>query len=152
MKKRILYIALFTISIFISMNSCSNPKVNTANIYNITSQDTTDMLNLASACMDTLKNGHVETALNMMYITRNDTLMPMSNEQKARMTKKFQRFPILEYTIESFKFSQYKGNEVKFRVKFAEGNETENLPAAYTGMKFNPIKYGTDWYLTIENE
>ena len=49
-------------------------------------------------------------------------------------------------------FSQYTGNEVKFRVKFAEEDAADNKPAAYTSLRFCPVKYNADWYLTIESE
>ena len=58
----------------------------------------------------------------------------------------------LDYTLESFRFSQYTGNEVKFRVKFAEEDAADNKPAAYTSLRFCPVKYNADWYLTIESE
>ena len=88
----------------------------------------------------------------MMYVTRNDTLMPISNEQKVNMAIRFKLFPVLDYTLESFGFSQYTGNEVKFRVKFAEEDAADNKPAAYTSLRFCPVKYNADWYLTIESE
>ena len=91
-------------------------------------------------------------ALEMMYVTRNDTLMPISNEQKVNMARRFKLFPVLDYTLESFGFSQYTGNEVKFRGKFAEEDAADNKPAAYTSLRFCPVKYNADWYLTIESE
>lgn len=74
------------------------------------------------------------------------------SEQNPNMARRFKLFPVLDYTLESFGFSQYTGNEVKFRVKFAEEDAADNKPAAYTSLRFCPVKYNADWYLTIESE
>ena len=50
--------------------------------------------------MDALQEGRTEAALEMMYVTRNDTLMPISNEQKVNMARRFKLFPVLDYTPE----------------------------------------------------
>lgn len=154
MKKRIEYITLFIIAVFVGMSSCTNKKTSVAetDTYNVTSQDTADVLKLASSCMDALKEGRTKVALEMMYMVRNDTLMPISNEQKEKMAKRFRFFPVLDYTIENFNFSQYDGNEVKFRVKFAEEDTIGKKPAAYTSIRFCPVKYDADWHLSIERE
>ena len=145
MKKRVINLTLFIATVLIGMNSCTNRKASvTEDVYNISSQDTAVVLKLASSCMDALQE--------MMYVTRNDTLMPISNEQKVNMARRFKLFPVLDYTLESFGFSQYTGNEVKFRVKFAEEDAADNKPAAYTSLRFCPVKYNADWYLTIESE
>lgn len=153
MKKRVINLTLFIATVLIGMNSCTNRKASvTEDVYNISSQDTAAVLKLASSCMDALQEGRTEAALEMMYVTRNDTLMPISNEQKVNMARRFKLFPVLDYTLESFGFSQYTGNEVKFRVKFAEEDAADNKPAAYTSLRFCPVKYNADWYLTIESE
>lgn len=151
MNKRIVYITLLITAMLACMTSCANKKANvTEDIYNVSSQDTTAVLELASLCMNTLKEGKTEAALEMMYVTRNDTLMPISNELKVDMARRFKLFPVLDYTLENFSFSQYGGNEVKYRIKFAEESTTANKPAAYTSLRFCPVKHNADWYLAIE--
>lgn len=141
MKKRVINLTLFIATVLIGMNSCTNRKASvTEDVYNISSQDTAVVLKLASSCMDALQEGRTEAALEMMYVTRNDTLMPISNEQKVNMARRFKLFPVLDYTLESFGFSQYTGNEVKFRVKFAEEDAADNKPAAYTSLRFCPVE------------
>lgn len=151
MKKRIVYITLFVTVAFVAMSSCGNRKTDTAEaVYDMSPQDTVAVLELASSCMDALKECRIEAALGMMYVTRNDTLMPVSNELKVDMARRFKLFPVLDYTLENFSFSPYAGNEVKFRIKFAEKNIADNKPAAYTSLRFCPVKYNADWYLAIE--
>ncbi len=154
MKRRMIHTALLAAAMMAAgISACSGPKAGKTDYnYQLTQEDTTAMLGLASSCLDTLRSGRIETALDMLYVVRNDTLMPISKEQRAKMTKRFAMFPVLDYSLEGYTFSLYDGNEVKFRVKFAEGDEAHGLPPAYTGMKFSPVRHGTDWYLTVVEE
>lgn len=154
MKKKIVNIILLVVAVtlvIVSVNSCGSRKTDvTKDVDDVGAQDTLTVLELASSCMDALKEGRIEAALEMMYVVRNDTLMPVSDEQKVDMTRQFKFFPVLDYTLESFSFSRHDGNEVKFRLKFVEESEADNRPAAYTNLKFCPVKYNADWYLAIE--
>ena len=114
MKKRVINLTLFIATVLIGMNSCTNRKASvTEDVYNISSQDTAVVLKLASSCMDALQEGRTEAALEMMYVTRNDTLMPISNEQKVNMARRFKLFPVLVSI-----FFDYNTYTIVFSIKF----------------------------------
>lgn len=116
----------------------------------LSEEDTVNVVRLAGACMDSLKCGNLDAAVNMLHIVSNDALMPLSDEMVAKMRLKFQTFPVLDYKLQSLDFDMMKGNVVKYRVKFAEDEEGISGRSLYTTFLFAPVRMDKEWFLTVQ--
>lgn len=116
----------------------------------LSEEDTVNVVRLADACMDSLKCGNLDAAVNMLRIVSNDALMPLSDEMVAKMRLKFQTFPVLDYKLQSLDFDMMKGNVVKYRVKFAEDEEGISDRSLYTTFLFAPVRMDKEWFLTVQ--
>ena len=135
--------------------SCKTDKTNNTSIEvnefveNLSSADTTAILDLSNGCMDLLTNGEIENALAMLYVYDDSTrqVSPLTEDLKNNYRNKFSRFPVREYTMSYFSFNNEGLNDVKYTVNF--GNEiVGNLTTSYM---FNPVKVDDQWYLTVKN-
>lgn len=115
----------------------------------LTAADSTTVKSMAIRCMDLLKADSMDKALDMLYIVRGTKLQKLTEEDKTRLQKRFEIFPVLEYEFEGMSFSTQGNNDVKFKTKFLEKSES-NTPTSI-GMMFNPVKIGDQWYLTMKN-
>lgn len=117
----------------------------------LTSEDSTTMLKMCNDCMELLKEGKVEDALNSMYEYDDSTLTatPISEELRARLRHQFEIFPVLDYRLDYFSFQLQGCNDVKYMITFAEG-ATEETGAYETGFMFNPVKIEDNWFLSVK--
>ncbi len=118
----------------------------------LTAADSTEMLRICDECMIMMKDGRIEEALKTMYEydEESESVSPLSEETYNMYLRKFQLFPVLDYTMEYFSFQLGGCNDVKYKILFAEGDGTGENPDAFIGFMFNPVKVDGRWYLTVK--
>ena len=116
----------------------------------LTAEDTAQMLNLSRSCMDTLKAGHIDEALQMLYVMRDGKAIPLPAEKEQQLRKNFKYFPVIDYTLDYYTFSNVDNNDVKFRIEFFKHTGPDDKTPNTIGFMFNPVKIDGTWYLTVK--
>lgn len=152
-KQNLLYILSLIISCCLfscseKRKQCTTPKEQF--LMELTSEDTAQVLRLSQSCMDTLKNGNIDEALKMMYVMQNGKVIPLPDEKESQLRKNFNYFPVINYKLEYYSFSDTDNNDVKFQIKFCEQINPNDKAPNTIGFMFNPIKINGVWYLTIK--
>lgn len=117
----------------------------------LTAQDSTIMLEICNDCMDLLRDGKVEDALNSLYEYDDSTgvVSPLSKEMRNRLSRQFAIFPVLEYELDYFSFQLEGCNDVRYNVIFRDGGD-EQTGEFVTKFMFNPVKVDETWYLSVK--
>ena len=160
--KRINYITLFVAGLSMTMLfSCKNtPKGEPTREDQVaefraelTSADTTAMLNICDAAMEQLKQKNIDQVLASLFEYNDSTkeLLPLSDKMRNRYQRIFQRFPVLEYERQYFSFMLEGCNDVKYKVTFATAEQTGTDEGATTMYMFNPVKVNGEWKLCVKN-
>ena len=116
----------------------------------LTVEDTTQILNLSQCCMDTLKAGHIDEALKMLYVMQDGKVAPLPAEKEQQLRKNFKFFPVIDYKLDYYAFSNVDNNDVKFRIEFFKHTGPDDKTPNTIGFMFNPVKIDGTWYLTIK--
>lgn len=117
----------------------------------LTAEDSTTMLKLCNDCMELLKEGNIDEAINSMYVYDDSTasVSPVSEQLRNNLRHNFEVFPVLDYELEYFSFQLEGINDVKYKIQFAEGG-SEETGQFYTGFMFNPVKVDGQWFLSVK--
>lgn len=126
-----LFILLFALAATFSFQSCSscskdkerNVKFNDITL--LTKEDTTRVLNMTKEFMDNLKNGNIDAALDKLVAAKNDTISHITAEQRTKYKQQFERFPVLEYEIETSDFKSRNFATATYRYRFMD-NPTDD--------------------------
>lgn len=154
-KIKSLFGILFCMAIVCGAISCENKKAaksmeNKENfVSTLTATDTTTVLNLATQCMNFLKANQTEEALQMMYSMVDNRPMPISEEQKQKLNSKFKMFPVLQYALDSYKFTSETNNVIKYKFEFFIHKDQNDKTPNTIGFMFVPVRVDGKWYLTI---
>lgn len=113
------------------------------------SADTTQVLEMGNSFMESLKNGKVDEALDMLYTREmTDSLgtpRKLNEQERASLKNRFERFPVVSYTIDHYDFSIPSLNDLKYSYTFNPGSVTGKL-----NLMFNPMKRDGQWYLMLK--
>ncbi|MBQ8486592.1 MAG: hypothetical protein IJ533_02955 [Prevotella sp.] len=114
----------------------------------LSAEDSTSIVKLGDECMTYLKNGKIDEALGMLcqYDDSLNEIAPLSEEQLASYKKKFLMFPVREYQLAYFSFTEEGLNDLKYDVVF--GPEAAGNPK--TSYMFNPVKVNGEWHLSVK--
>lgn len=119
-------------------------------IATLTREDTVKLLEQARICMDSLKSGHLESALRQLYVVKGNEVLPLSGEDLKEIREHFQRFPVVDYELDYFNFSTQGCNDLKYRIQFVRKDAKGDVPAI--AFMFNPVKIDSCWYLCIKGK
>lgn len=124
----------------VGCSSCGGEKKATSfdSIPQLTKADTERVFNQTAQFMETLKNGMIDSALNMLSENVDGEAFPLIDSVRTRYKKQFERFPVLDYEIETSDFRRHEYATATYRYKFME-NPT------------NDPNYPCTLRLTIEN-
>ena len=117
----------------------------------LTSNDTTQMLQICDNAMEQLKGKKIDQVLASLYEYNDSTeeLKPLSDEYKKRLQKRFKLFPVQEYERQYYSFMLEGCNDVKYEVTFRTAEQTGGS-AAKTMFMFNPVKIDGEWKLCVK--
>ena len=143
-----------------SCSSCSNEKK--ADIWRSSGvadtvptfckEDTTEVLQMAETYLTHLKNKQYDAALSMLHEIVNDSVKPISQEDKQNILRQQEVFPVLDYHLESYEFVNEHKVQLTFSIEFFK-KENENDPIQNTiRINFAPQRINATWYLTLMNK
>lgn len=113
----------------------------------LSADDTTKVLALAENCMQQLKAGNVEAAINSIYFidVKDNTLVNIPDSVAARLKAKYKKLPVIDYHLDKFTFEDYDNNEVRYRIQIVP-----DQPDVTMALGFNPVKLNGEWFLTMK--
>ena len=115
----------------------------------LTASDTTQVFQIATQVMDSLKSGNVEWAVgNFFEMSDEGVPSPLGDEARERMLNRFKKFPVVDYEMDYYSFSTPELNDLKYRTFFRERDSSGNAPAI--SLMFNPVKKDDKWFLCIK--
>ena len=154
--KKLLYFTLGFICLLVAESCRQKPQSSVDETTefrgSLTSEDTVQMLKLCDDCMVLLKNKNIDGALAMLneYDDSTNSVQPLTDPTKAKYTRVFNMFPVLEYELAGYTFVQEGLNDVKYTITFAEEEHPEKNGEPKTSFMFNPVKIDGQWYLTVK--
>ncbi len=117
-------------------------------IAGLTAADTAAVLDMGRKCMDFLKAGQVDSALNMLYYVDLKSAMakPLTDDRKADLSERFRKFPVADYSLDYYSFSTQGNNDLKYRTR-----STSRPDAPSIGFMLNPVKSREGvWVLAVK--
>jgi len=153
-----IFAALAFVLIYSFCTSCSQKKTQSNKTTemefseSLTSEDTTQMLQLADDCMELLKQQEIDKAIDMLqeYDDSLEQINPLSAETEKRLRRQFQVFPVLKYKREYFSFMEQGLNDVLYKIWFAEEDDPAQNGEPVIKFMFNPIKLDGEWHLCVK--
>lgn len=151
------YFLIFCFSLTVIFSSCRKEKSRVMQVEEfregLTKEDTTQMLKISNDCMELLKAKKYNEAMASLYLydEENKSLLPLTDEAKKHLERRFKMFPVLEYKLMYYSFLLEGVNDVKYSIKFAEEPNPEQNGEAKTAFMLNPVKVDGTWYLTVKN-
>lgn len=150
MKKILIPIFVLTILGLASCKDKPTSSVNTQSEFQLglTNEDSTTIVNLGDQCMNLLKEGQIEQALDMLclYDDSLKEISPLTDDVRASYQRKFTILPVKEFEMSYFSFSEEGLNDLKYNVSFG----ADVVGAPRTSYMFNPVKVGGKWYLSVK--
>ncbi len=154
MKRQYFYLTIILLLILSACSEQKKEKKQTAQdkfISELTAQDTLDILRLSNACMDTLKMGHIDAAIDMLYIIRNDSLIKVPQNKEKELRQNFKFFPVVDYKLDYYAFIDQANNDVKYQIEFFKHTSPEDKTPNTIGFMINPVKVDGKWFLTLKD-
>ena len=142
------------------LSSCHNKdKVNTVEYSDPRADSTmqrssTDTLALLTMCTDylnLLKKDSVEAALDLLYVYDDGKVEPISDEVRDKIRATRQRFPVVNYQLESMRLFGEDDTEFIYMVEFFEKPKDDPRPNTIREA-LSPVRVDGQWYLTVSDE
>ena len=115
----------------------------------LTDKSKSEVVELADKCMERLKAGFVDEAVDMIYVLYNDVVYKKSDSYTLQLQRRFRTFPVLSYERLYYSFSTEGNNDISYQYVFKEASE--GSPASTMKLMFNPVYVDGDWYLTFKD-
>lgn len=158
--KKIIYLCL-TVALGFSFSSCGNKQKQEETLQqdpyysssmSRTAADTAAIVQLATQYLDLLKEGKIDSAVNMLHEVDSVELKSLSDERKNALKDNLKRFPVLNYTIEEYRLYSDEDTELRYVYEFMQKPEgAENLPNTMKGL-IGFFRLGETWYMTIPED
>lgn len=115
----------------------------------LSASDTTRVLALGTQVLDSLKAGNVQWAVETLCeIDSTGAVVPLSEERRESLTRRFNTFPVADYELDYYEFSMAGLNDLKYRTYFTPRDSEGN--GASMALMFNPVKESGEWYLCLK--
>lgn len=147
----------FLVSLFVvALVACNGKKSNEAEepqglpVFHFEQQDSTAIRELAKDYVDRFNSGDAEGAAGMLHIIRNDSVLPLSGDQRQMMVEQIKLFSKFGCEQKELQLFSDRDNVLRIAVKVVESGNLET-GAGTTNMFLNPIQKDGQWYLTLRD-
>jgi len=152
------YILLAVVATMFLTTACKNKKAQTREDQvemfrsTLTSNDTTQMLQLCDNAMEALKGKKIDDLVASLYEYNDSTkeAKPISEATAKRYTRMFNMFPVLSYSRRYYSFMLEGCNDVLYDVVFATAEQAGTEKDPTTTYMFNPVKIDDKWLLCVK--
>lgn len=113
-----------------------------------TQKDTADINYLVNTYVGYFGKGDLESCANMLYIFRNDSAIPYTQQQKDNFKKAFSQFHFYGSRVKNMILRSDRNNEVNILLQIiSNGSLAEER--GVTTLTLNPVVVKGKWYLTL---
>lgn len=116
-------------------------------VFEFSSEDSLQVNELADKYIACFNANDVETAADMLYVVRNDSVFPLTDEQKSSFLHAMSQLPKLGFQKKELTLKSDLDNKVRIAVLMNEAGSLEEERATIN-LFINPVKVGGQWYLT----
>lgn len=116
----------------------------------LTERDTVQIHDLVESYVQAFANNDFEAASQMLYRVENDSVMPLSDEERRNFVQAMSRFKVYACKLSSFVIRTEKNNEMKLAVQIMENGDMETGKGV-THFSLNPVLKNGQWYLTVRD-
>ena len=137
------------------LGACNSKDKNTAQdgelipsvVFEFSSEDSLQVNELADKYVACFNANDMETAADMLYVVRNDSVFPLTDEQKLSFLHAMSQLPKLGFQKKELILKSDLDNKVRIAVLMNEGGSLEEEKATIN-LFVNPVKIDGCWYLT----
>ena len=117
-------------------------------VFHFEQQDSAAIRNLAQDYVDRINNGDMEGAAGLLYIVRNDSVLPLPADQRTAFVEHMKLFG--KYGCEQKELELYsdRDNQLRIALKIVESGNFET-GEGITNLFLNPVQKDGQWYLTL---
>ena len=114
----------------------------------LTEKDTLQVRQLVDSYVAAFANNDFEAASQMLYRVQNDSVMPLSDEERKDFVKAMKHFTVYACELSEFTIRTEKNNEMKLKVQIMENGDLATNQGV-THFSLNPVLKDGQWYLTV---
>lgn len=116
-------------------------------IASLTAKDTTEVLKLADACLDSLKSGNFHGWSYRLGYFIGDTLHPIRQDMASHFFPLFIKMPIVSYERTDYEFISEYDNVVRYKVTCTNGKNLID-----TKFVLCPVYIEEQWFMTLREQ
>ena len=144
--------ALFLTVLLGACNSKDKPSnqeddANLMPVFEFSSEDSLRVSELSDQYVACLNANDLETAADMLYTVRNDSVFPLTDEQKSSFMGAMSQLPKFGFQKKELILKTDLDNKVRIAVLMSESGSLEEEKATIN-LFVNPVKIDNQWYLT----
>lgn len=157
MMKKYLSLAAVCLMLFAACGGDKKKETGPQNQYlrpvtlDLTEKDTVQVRQLVDNYVQAFANNDFETASQMLYRVENDSVKPLTAEEREDFVKAMKNFTIYACELSEFTIRTEKNNEMKLKVQIIENGDMENN-IGVTHFSLNPVQKDGIWYLTVRDK
>lgn len=115
------------------------------------SKDSSEIKTLVDNYVENFKNKNFQVTASMLYKMRNDSIFPLSEQDKQKYIDAYSHMPIYDCGVKGIILRSDKNNEVKVTVQVIPNGSIDNEQGTTT-FCLNPVLKDGKWYLTLLDE
>lgn len=115
---------------------------------NYSGKDSSDIKTLVENYVSALKSKNIEAAANMLYFVRNDSIFPITDNDRKGFTALYSSMPILDCKATTLILRSALNNEARIVVKLKEDGDIDRNIGTTT-ISLNHVQIEGKWYLTL---
>lgn len=145
------FVGLLSLLFFNSCKDKTSPQVNEWEkplVVIYAHEDSLAISELANTYVELFNTGNFEAAADMLYTVKNDSALPLTNEQRMGYIQAMQQIGRLGCQLKDMQLNTYKDNKVRIAVLMSEQGSLEEERGT-VNFYLNPVKIENQWLLTL---
>ena len=114
-------------------------------------KDSSEIKALVDNYVENFKNKNFQATANMLYTLRNDSILPLSEQDKQKYIDAFSQMPVYDCAVKGIILRSDKNNEVQVSVQISPNGSIDEEKGVTT-FCLNPVLKDGKWYLTLLDE
>ena len=116
-----------------------------------TKTDTLAVLYNVQKYLNFLKENQLDSAMQMLYETNDDSVVAMNDKRKAEIAEQLKVFPVLDYKTDMLQMFSEDDCEVRYTIEYFRKEPGDPRPNTLQCL-IKPVRYGYYWYITIPEQ
>lgn len=114
-------------------------------------KDSSEIKALVDNYVENFKNKNFQATASMLYRLRNDSILPLSEQDKQKYIDAYSQMPVYDCAVKGIILRSDKNNEVQVSVQISPNGSIDE-EKGITTFCLNPVLKNGKWYLTLLDE